>query len=533
MFKLLLKYMIGFIILGLISIAILYIISQKMFERGLEETMKTMNRGVFYSLQEQFKQYPPSQWPSILQELQPPSGNEAAIISITSLHVPNDKMQQLRAGKFIVIKDKDRFYFGYSVSEPLAYQRIGNSEYVLMMREIPLAWIAHRVSAWMTHLITLELQHTSRKAWPDKIQQLQKIYDIPLAITDISDTSLPNSVTESLSSTDFVLSNPNADGKIEYAYALIEDNSILKIGPIPYLLYPQYQPYILASIFVLIAIAFIILMTYIFSRNLEKIYKITEKYSHGDFINPPVISKYSTLQVLYHNILRMGDKIQNLMNTQRNLTRFIAHECRTPLSTILFAIDKLEKEKLSPDGKASITSIKSDISDLNELVSTFLNYARFSDQDLPLHYQSVNINLWIKACIEKYQHAPKNIILTANIAQNAHIEFDPNLMKHVIYNLLDNGLKYADSQIQIMLELKDNTFIIYIDNDGGKISEEDNKNIFSPFTRLESDENTARKGFGLGLAIAQMIVKRHHGSLSLSDSRLGGVCFTIHLPLQL
>ena len=382
---------------------------------------------------------------------------------LSDLHLSKAKMQQLRAGKFIVAKEKDQFYFGYGVSEPISYQRINQSDYVLMMREIPITWLAHRVSAWMTHLIVLELQKTPRESWPEKLRQLQKIYGIPLAIITSYDPSFK--------STDLVLSPPNASGKIEYVYAWIADNSILKIGPIPYLLYSQYQSYILAIIFVFIAIAFIILMTYIFSRNLDKIYRIAAQYSHADFANPPVVSKYSTLHTLYQNILKMGDKIQNLMNTQQNLTRFVAHECRTPISTMLFAIDNLEKENLSPTAQTSIQSIKADLADLNELVTTFLNYARFSNQDLPLNYQATDINLWMQSCIDKYRQATKKISLHSDIPKNTLIEFDPNLMKHVISNLLDNALKYADSQIQVSLELIDHICLIHVDNDGESISD--------------------------------------------------------------
>lgn len=523
MFKLLLKYMIGFILLGLVSIAVLYVISQKMFEREFSETLKTMNQGVFYSLQEQLKRYPPDQWPSIMQQLKPADGNAVAIIPLSALHFSGKQMQQLRSGKFIVVKEKDQFYFGYGVSEPISYQRINQSEYVLMMREIPITWIARRVSVWMTHLVILTLQRTPAEAWPDKVRELQKIYGVPLSLMQTDDPSLL--------SADLVLSPPDAGGKIKYAYAWIKDHTVLKIGPIPYPLYPQYQPYILTIIFVLIAIAFIILMTYIFSRNLDKIYQITAQYSRADFSNPPVVSKHSTLHTLYQNILKMGAKIQNLMNTQKNLTRFVAHECRTPISTLLFAIDNLEKEPLSNSAQAHIQSIQADLADLNELVTVFLNYARFSDQDLPLNYQTVNMNVWIQSCLDKYRHAGKKIILNSHIAQNRLIEFDPNLMKHVIYNLLENALKYADSQIQITLELTDNICIIQIDNDGQSISEEDKNRIFLPFIRLENDENISKKGFGLGLAIAQMIVKRCRGHLSVSDSPLGGARFTIELTL--
>ncbi len=522
MFKLLLKYMIGFIILGLVSIAILYFISGKMTERGFENTIKAMNQGVFYSLQEQLKPYPSNQWPSIIQQLKPPPGNVAVIVPLADLHFAKAKMQQLYAGKFIVVKEKDQFYFGYGVSEPISYQRINQSEYALMMREIPITWIAHRVSAWMTHLIVLELQHTAHQAWPDQLKQLQKIYGIPLSVITSLDPSFKNS--------DIVLSPPNRDGKIEYIYVWIEDNSILKMGPIPYLFYPQYQSYILMIIFVFIAIAFIIFMTYIFSRNLGKIYQIAAQYSHAEFDNLPVVSKYSTLRTLYQNILKMGEKIQNLMNTQQNLTRFVAHECRTPVSTMLFAIDNLEKENLSNTAQANIQSIKEDLVDLNELITAFLNYARFSNQNLPLNYQATDINLWMQACIDKYRQTAKKISLYSDIPGNTLIEFDPNLMKHVIYNLLENALKYADSQIQVTLELKDYICLIHIDNDGESISDEDKPKIFLPFFRLETDENTARKGFGLGLAIAQMIVKHHHGCLEMTDSVLGGVRFTIRIP---
>ncbi len=392
-----------------------------------------------------------------------------------------------------------------------------------MMREIPIIWVAHRISAWMTHLIVLTLQQTPREAWGDKIQQLQKIYSIPLSII--------YSDEQPWQKAGLILSSPDPGGKIEYATIWIVDNAFLKIGPIPYLLYPQYQTYILTFIFVLIAIAFIIFMTYIFSRNLDKIYRITEQYSRADFAHSLAVNKHSTLYTLYQNILRMGNKIQNLMSAQRNLTQFVAHECRTPISTMLFAIDHLEKESLSGPAQANIQSIKADLADLNTLVTSFLNYARFSDQDLSLNKRPVNLLVWMQVCVDKYRHSSKKIILNSHIPQNTMIEFDPNLMKHVIFNLMENAVKYADSQIQVTLELKDKMGVIQFDNDGESISDQDKHSVFLPFFRLENDDTNARTGFGLGLAIAQMIVKRHRGNLSISDSPLGGARFTIELPI--
>lgn len=199
------------------------------------------------------------------------------------------------------------------------------------------------------------------------------------------------------------------------------------------------------------------------------------------------------------------------------------------MSTMLFAIENLEKEQLPAAVQAHIKSMKADLADLNALVSNCLNYVRYADEQLPLHYKKIRVYDWLRDCMDKYQAAPKKIRLLGQAEKEITAYWDADLMKHVMYNLLDNAMKYARSTIQVSLvEATDHhDIVIRVDNDGAAITGADKERIFTPFSGLQQDGG---KSFGLGLSIAQSIVQRHQGSICIHDSQLGGTCLVVCLP---
>lgn len=526
MFRLLLKYLFSLCILGIIAGTGIYWIYQAIQEHGSEQVMQQMYRGGFYSLQQQLMRYPEARWPTVIKQLQPKYGTAASIVPLSDISLSDKQKQRLLAGEFILVRGGSQAFFGYEIQDLFLYQRIGLSHYALGMQDVPIQVVARPASAWMTHLITLELSQAPYSAWQEKLQQLSISYGLPLAI--IPANSVSQSIFSALQHDGVALSDANNSGEIKYLYANLPDrNSLLKIGPISYPTYMKNYWSFLLLFFILLTLAFIILLTYLFSRSLNRVYKLTEQFSQADFSIPTKsISRHSTLRKLYDNILKMGDRIQNLIQSQRNLTRFIAHECRTPISTMLFTANSLERENLSEKAQQDIISLKEDLSDLNNLVSDFLNYARFSAEEYPLHDQNVDINQWLAAILSKYRQAPKKITLDSQIPAGSLLTFDSELMKHVLYNLINNGLKHADSQVELHAEQENSgCIIIHVDDDGTAIDDADKAHIFSPFVTLES--NTP--GFGLGLAIADIIVKRHNGKLLVSDSKLGGARFSVVL----
>ncbi|HVV69764.1 MAG TPA: ATP-binding protein [Gammaproteobacteria bacterium] len=526
MFRLFTKYLFSLCILAIIAGAGIYWIYQSIQERGSEQVMQQMYRGGFYSLQQQLMHYPEASWPTIIKQLQPEYGTAASILPLSDISLSDTQKQRLLAGEFVLQRGGVHAFFGYEIQDLFLYQRIGLSHYALRMQDVPIQVVARPASAWMTQLIILELSQTPRKKWPEKLQQLQANYGLPLAI--IPANTVSPSVYSALQHDGVALSDANNSGEIKYLYAnLPKQNSLLQIGPISYPAYMKNYWGVLLLFFIFLTLVFIILLTYLFSRSLNSVYKLTEQFSQADFSIPPKkVSRHSTLRQLYDNILKMGNRIQNLIQSQRNLTRFIAHECRTPISTMLFTVNSMEQENLSEKAQQDIISLKEDLSDLNNLVSDFLNYARFSAEEYPLHYKNVDINQWLAAVISKYRQAPKKMTLDSQIPAGILLTFDSELMKHMLCNLINNGLKHADSQVELHIEQQNSgCIIIHVDDDGTAIDDADKTHIFSPFVTLES--NTP--GFGLGLAIADIIVKRHNGKLLVSDSPLGGARFSVVL----
>lgn len=278
MFRLLLRYLLSLCILAMIAGAGIYWIYQSIQERESEQVMRQMYRGGFYSLQQQLMRYQEAMWPTVIKQLQPKYGTAASIVPLSDIFLSDKKKQRLLAGEFILLRGGIHYFFGYEIQDLFLYQRIGQSHYALRMQDVPIQVVARPASAWMTHLITLELSRTAHNAWPKKLQQLSITYGLPLAI--IPANAVSPSISSALQHDVIALSDANNSGEIQYLYAhLLGQNSLLQIGPISYPAYMKNYWGILLLFFILLTLVFIILLTYLFSRSLNNIYKLTEQFS--------------------------------------------------------------------------------------------------------------------------------------------------------------------------------------------------------------------------------------------------------------
>lgn len=507
------------------------------WQRLSDQALELSNMGIFTQLQENLAKYPQTEWQTILDKLKPSFGNQITIVPLTKLNVTKNEMNQLRQGKLISQSKKTIFYFMEFDSVTFALKRIGDSAYVFKLEQgITLHDMASKNLSWISNLIALQLKAIPRKEWPVKIEQLQKIYGIPLQLIPQGSKNLPENIRSQLQSEKIALSKPTKDRQIEITYLVLPDSDyILKVGPIKSLFFTLETLYIIITVVSSIILFFLLLLTFMFSRNLDKIYQITEQYGRGQFTRKTTISRHSSLRPLYQNIINMGNRIQELIHSHQVLSGFIAHECKTPMSRIHFTLEKMNKEKLSQNASQYIESIAGDVEDLNNLVSQFLTFFRISQHSLIIMPEMLNVTQWIKSILIKYSSMTHqiNLELIVNIDHETQIALDPKYMQSVITNLLDNALRYARSKIAIQLTIIDDFFVISIDDDGIRIPEHEKTFIFQPFSQTKSSSVTSTMiGYGLGLSIARAIVALHQGTITVSDSHLGGSCFSIKLPLS-
>ncbi|MEX2595607.1 MAG: HAMP domain-containing sensor histidine kinase [Salibacteraceae bacterium] len=218
----------------------------------------------------------------------------------------------------------------------------------------------------------------------------------------------------------------------------------------------------------------------------------------------------------------------------------MTHELKTPISTISLACEALVDPELGKIEKVKnryLGIINTENKRLGLLVEEVLQSAVLDKGDFKLKREELDIHQVISEVVDKYQiqlKERKGEIQLQLDAKSSMIEGDKNHLINLIYNLLDNAVKYSKDQpkIEISSTLKGNEIIIAVKDYGIGISQDNLKKIFDRLYRVPTGNVHNVKGFGLGLSYVKIIAERHGGRVSV-ESQLGkGSTFYVELPLK-
>ncbi|WP_237762107.1 sensor histidine kinase [Legionella santicrucis] len=264
---------------------------------------------------------------------------------------------------------------------------------------------------------------------------------------------------------------------------------------------------------------------------MKKVYQITKNFSQGDFDFHRKIGTTSVLYELYINIIHMGERLKELIESHKQMCRFVAHEIRTPLSTIQMATDSIKRKNVENVLlNKQVNSIQEDIADMNRIVSTFLIYSKMHASELKLKQSKTDIILWLRKLLAPYSSSTFEITFHVNELNSLEAYIDENILKHAVTNLITNAMKFAVHHISLAIALDDNHILIHVDDDGPGLSNDSVDDIFSEYTVAE-DAEIGDKHIGLGLAIVKKVVNLHAGKIIATQSPiLKGARFTIILP---
>src|SRR3990167_4715008 len=473
---------------------------------------KFLSEGSLNYIENILTKAPQNNWQTILNNLSP-KNSVATIVSIDTLPLNKKQKAQLLQGKTIYIHGPNYLFLYYGTERTFVFKRIGNTMYAI---KLPLGDsvynLIHSSIEWMITLIDRELSHHPQKDWSHVLNQLEKQFNIGLKRE--SENNLPNDIKNQLKTHEIAFDHRSGMDHISHiTVSLKNSHAILKMGPFDRMpatkQFSVFQHYYF-WIFSIISVLIVLYLTKIFSKNVKKIDELTTRFSHGEFDHHTSISRFSVLKGIHTNVITMGNKINALMKSQQNMMRFVAHEVRTPLSTMQLALDSLNKEdNLSDTSKKNILSIQEDIQDLNKLINYFLLYSQSASHELKIKKEPLGFYDWLKKLIERYQSSTIKITLKASDKEkNTIVSFDPNLLQHAVNNLITNALKFADKEVIISLNVFKNSVEIGVDDDGPGIPKSEMENVFNAFVTLNSNQNFG-KHIGLGLAIAKAVVDLH------------------------
>jgi|GEM_PF-3114239 len=432
----------------------------------------------------------------------------------------------------------------YSSDTIYVYKQIGSTPYALKLTKFGPAHVALTpgATAW-TYSITYKiLQSTPEKDWLNTIQRLAKQVNkivgsqLIYKINFIQRNHVPEQIKNKLITSNLLLCENCLASSNEWMWFVTTPNPrlIMKVSTNVIPLTSFYRLLYFAVIFFtfIIAIFISIIGSYIFSKNVRTIYRMTKMFGQANFDYIPKFSRFSILKGIHDNVVVMGNNIENLMQLRQNMTNFIAHEARAPLTTMGFAINYLSQTKqLSADDLVQIRNIREDMNQLNKLISRFLLYLQAQANLLHVRPQYTSLSLWVRAWFEHYQSPDIKTVL--DIPKEMHslrITIDVELFRHVLDNLLTNALKFARSEVIVSLASEGNQLSIHVDDDGPGLLTDDIEKIFDPFETIGKKDDTG-KHIGLGLSIAKRLVDLHNGTISVATSPQGGARFTVTIPL--
>jgi two-component system phosphate regulon sensor histidine kinase PhoR len=231
---------------------------------------------------------------------------------------------------------------------------------------------------------------------------------------------------------------------------------------------------------------------------------------------------------------------KKLSNIKNDFINNMTHELKTPISTISLASQMLRDNTVTNTPK-TIEHISGIIFQESKRLTTqvekVLQMAVFNEGKLKLKFKEVNINTLINSVVLNFELRvkSKNGELTTDLkADPAIIKADEVHLTNVLFNLLDNAVKYSKDEPKIIIgtELKDHFLVVSVKDHGIGIQKEHVGQIFERFYRVPTGNVHDVKGFGLGLSYVKIITEAHRGQIKVESAPNKGTKFMIYFPIN-
>ena len=264
----------------------------------------------------------------------------------------------------------------------------------------------------------------------------------------------------------------------------------------------------------LISIAIIFLKNQ--TKPILNLSKAAEKFGKGDFVSGIRPSGASEIRKAAYEFDRMAKRIDRHLKQRSEMLSGISHDLRTPLTRLKLQLAMLDQKNIS-------LKMSKDIDEMENMLNSYLHFAKSQVQE-----ESIATN--VTKLFEEIMSEKNN--------KNLHFDFSneiifigrKNALKRCFNNIVENGLNYA-TDVYVSVVKSQNRINISIDDNGPGIPINQYKNVFKPFYRLDVSRNLNQSGVGLGMSIAEDIVRSHGGNIQLNKSKHKGLQVKISLPL--
>ena len=285
-------------------------------------------------------------------------------------------------------------------------------------------------------------------------------------------------------------------------------------------------------------LAFVVvgLFSYRLVKPLRQMSAAAKSFGDGDFsIRVPVTSndEIGQLATAFNN---MADSLSGSESMNRSFVANVSHELKTPMTTIAGFIDGILDGTIPPERQSHYLHIVSDeVKRLSRLVRTMLNLSRIDNGELKLRPNDFDISETVLSTVltfEKSIDEKKIDIRGLDTLQPMQVHGDEDLLHQIVYNLVENAVKFTNTEGYISFNVSDSIdrIVVTIENSGSGIQSDELPLVFEKFYKTDKSRSQDKNGMGLGLYLVRTIIKLHGGDISVSSVVNEYTRFSFYIP---
>nr|WP_308742467.1 HAMP domain-containing sensor histidine kinase [uncultured Anaerocolumna sp.] len=269
---------------------------------------------------------------------------------------------------------------------------------------------------------------------------------------------------------------------------------------------------------------------------LSKLNKAAKEYTSGNYSYPLKLDRSDEYGDLANSLSYMAGEMNKLDDYQKKFVANISHDFRSPLTSIKGYAEAILDGTIPYEMKDKYLGIiLFETERLNKLTSSLLTLNRFENRGAFLEITSFDINHIIKKTAESFEGTCTKKKITLNLvfsAKEIYVDADMGKIQQVLYNLLDNAIKFSpqNSSIKVATTEKGDKAFVSIKDYGIGIPKENIKKIWERFYKTDASRGKDKKGTGLGLSITKEIITAHDENINVISTKGVGTEFIFSLP---
>ena len=300
----------------------------------------------------------------------------------------------------------------------------------------------------------------------------------------------------------------------------------------------KMMEYVYLTLFILFALSLVLLLifTFLVFVPLQKIIRASQEYAKGHFKYQGLnISADNEMGILAASLKLMADELDQKAEDQKKFIGNISHDFRSPLTSIKGYVEALLDGTIPPELYPKyLKTISAETDRLTKLTNNLLELNKWDNKGNRMDYADFDINLVIRNLLPNFEGRCFEKMIQFDIvyeAKSYYVYADIGKIQQVLYNLIDNALKFSHKNSKIYIHVYDKLDKVYVSirDTGTGIPPESLHKIWERFYKTDASRGKDKTGTGLGLAIVKEIMLSHEEDIQVSSSPENGTEFVFSL----